>query len=55
MSAIDCRTLEGEIVDLLEAPELKRKGMTLSQWMEAWVNGLELWPWEDDEDGEDED
>jgi hypothetical protein len=44
-SAIDCTTPEGEVVDLLEGYQPKRKAITFSQWMEAWVNGLELWPW----------
>jgi hypothetical protein len=38
---------EGKMVDLLESEfyQRKRKGMTFSEWMEARVSGLELWPW----------
>jgi len=43
-SAIDCATAEGEVVDLLEDRSWrpKRKKMTFSQWMEAWVDGVAL-------------
>jgi hypothetical protein len=42
-SAIDCTTVEGEVVDLLDGPERKAKGCTFAQWMEDWVNGIDLW------------
>jgi hypothetical protein len=47
-TALDCATLEGEMVDFPEGTpdQLKRRAMTFAQWMEAWVNGVELWPWE---------
>ena len=46
-SAIDCSTPEGKLFDLVEGErwKLKRKSMTFSQWMEAWVKGVELWPY----------
>jgi hypothetical protein len=43
MSALDCSTHEGEVVDYLEPGGLRRKGMTFAQWMAAWVNGVDLW------------
>jgi hypothetical protein len=42
-SAIDCSTVEGEVVDLLGELERKPKGCTFAQWMEDWVNGVDLW------------
>ena len=45
VSAIDCSTGDGEIVDLVEG-EMdyeRRKGLTFAQWMEAWVNGERWW------------
>jgi len=45
LSAIDCATPEGQMVDLVEGFERKPKRMTFVQWMEAWVSGVELWPW----------
>ena len=43
-SAIDCTTTEGDVVDLLESEcwRPKRKKLTFTQWVEAWVNGVEL-------------
>jgi len=43
-SAIDCTTTEGDVVDLLESKRWrpKRKKLTFTQWVEAWVNGVEL-------------
>jgi hypothetical protein len=43
MSAIDCSTTEGEIVDYLKPGGLRRKRMAFAQWLEAWVNGEALW------------
>jgi hypothetical protein len=49
MSAIDCSTSEGEIVDYIEGyvegPDipLRRRGVTFAGWMEQWVNGARLW------------
>jgi hypothetical protein len=45
LSAIDCAAPEGQMVDLVEGLERKPKRMTFAQWMEAWVNGVELWFW----------
>jgi len=42
LSAIDCTTPEGEMVDLIEGTEPRRKGMTFAQWMGAWTNGVDL-------------
>ena len=42
-SAIDCSTVEGEVVDLLDEPERWAKGFNFAQWMEDWVNGVDLW------------
>jgi hypothetical protein len=66
-SAIDCSTPEGGIVDLPEnvivdmqmtGNDPPPKGMTFAQWMEAWVDGVDLWQYEakerDEEDEEEE-
>ncbi len=44
-SAIDCATPEGEVVDQPETDNYprRRKGMTFSEWMEAWIGGVDLW------------
>jgi hypothetical protein len=42
-SAIDCSTVEGEVVNLLDDLERKVMGCTFAQWMEVWVNGVDLW------------
>jgi hypothetical protein len=42
-SAIDCSTAEGEVVNLLDGLERKAIRCTFAQWMEDWVNGVDLW------------
>jgi hypothetical protein len=42
-SAIDSSTAEGEVVNLLDDLERKAMGCTFAQWMEDWVNGVDLW------------
>ena len=42
-SAIDCSAIDGEVVDLFDDLERKAKGCTFAQWMEDWVNGVDLW------------
>jgi hypothetical protein len=41
-SAVDCSTLEGEVVDLIDGWERRPRGVTFARWMEQWVNGEEL-------------
>ena len=41
-TAIDCSTPAGSMVDLVEGVERRPKGMTFAHWMEAWVNGADL-------------
>ncbi len=42
-SAIDCTTPVGEVEDLIDGFEQRHKGMDFTQWMQAWVNGVDLW------------
>ena len=42
-SAIDCSTSDGEIVNLLGESELKRTGSSFAQWMQDWVDDVDLW------------
>ena len=42
-SAIDCSTPEGKVVNLVEDPERVATGLTFAEWMEDWVNGVDLW------------
>ena len=42
-SAIDCSTVEGKVVNLLDDPERRPTGCTFAEWMEDWVNGVDLW------------
>ena len=62
-SAIDCSTPEAAIVDLPENVIVQMqktgndpppKGMTFAQWMEAWVDGIDLWPYDTQEADEEE-
>jgi hypothetical protein len=50
LTAVDCSTPQGEMVDLAEVElyQPRRRGMTFAQWMEAWVKGEDLWPWDDE-------
>jgi hypothetical protein len=45
LSGIDCRAADAQIVDVPEGTRFERRGFTLAQWLEAWLNGEELWPW----------
>ena len=63
-SAIDCSTPEGEVADLPEnvisdmqwnGSDPLRKGMTFAQWIEDWVDGVDLWPYEAREEEDEED
>jgi hypothetical protein len=42
-SAIDCSTCDGEIVNVLGELDLKPTGSSLAQWMQDWVDGVDLW------------
>ncbi|HLK66582.1 MAG TPA: SMI1/KNR4 family protein [Bryobacteraceae bacterium] len=42
-SAIDCSTPEGEVIDLLDGIKRFFRESTFAQWMEDWVNGVNLW------------
>lgn len=42
-SAIDCSAAEAEVLDIPEDLDRRRRsGQTFAQWMEAWVNGVNL-------------
>jgi hypothetical protein len=41
-SAVDCSTLEGEVIDLRDGWYRHPRGVTFARWMEQWVNGEEL-------------
>jgi hypothetical protein len=42
-SAIDCSKSDGEIVNVSGEMDLKPTGSGFAQWMQDWVDGVDLW------------
>jgi hypothetical protein len=42
-SAIDCTTADSEIVNVHEELNLSPTGASFAQWMQDWVDGVDLW------------
>jgi hypothetical protein len=56
LTATDCGTPEGEMVDLIEGDprDARRRELTFPQWMEAWIQGVDLWIWGDGQEEDEE-
>ena len=50
-SAVDCSTLKGEVVNVSGEMDLKPTGSSFAQWMQDWVDGVDLWRRDFSDDG----